>query len=70
LLLIDERRGELEAKRRGIATTGTLGVLLAAGAMGLLDPRTVLGRLVAETNFRVSAEIRQRFLKRRENLRK
>jgi predicted nucleic acid-binding protein len=30
LLLIDERHGRLEAKRRGIATTGTLGVLLAA----------------------------------------
>src|SRR5882762_11758352 len=31
LLLIDERLGRSEAKRRGIATTGTLGILLAGG---------------------------------------
>ena len=70
LLLIDERRGEVEAKRRGISTTGTLGVLLAAGAMGLLDPRTALHRLLTETNFRASAEIQRRFLERCEDLKR
>jgi predicted nucleic acid-binding protein len=64
LLLIDERRGEIEAKRRGISTTGTLGVLLTAGAMRLLDPRTAFERLLAETNFRVSAPIQHSFLER------
>src|SRR5947199_1834219 len=68
LLLIDERRGEVEAKRRGISTTGTLGVLLAAGGMGLLDPRTALHRLLAQTNFRASVEIQQKFLERSKNL--
>ena len=37
LLLIEERRGRQEAQRRGLATTGTLGVLLAAGQRGLLN---------------------------------
>lgn len=39
LLLIDERRGRLEAIRRGLATTGTLGVLLAGAQSGLLGAR-------------------------------
>jgi uncharacterized protein len=38
LLLIDERLGRSEAKRRGISTTGTLGILLAGGIHGLVDP--------------------------------
>jgi predicted nucleic acid-binding protein len=36
LLLIDERRGQSEAVRRGLSTTGTLGVLLDAGEAGLI----------------------------------
>ena len=39
LLLIDERRGRYEAKRRGFSTLGTLGILLAGGRRGLIDPR-------------------------------
>jgi predicted nucleic acid-binding protein len=38
LLLIDERKGQSEATRRGLSTTGTLGVLLDAGEAGLIDP--------------------------------
>ncbi|MGH9611417.1 MAG: DUF3368 domain-containing protein, partial [Bryobacteraceae bacterium] len=41
LLLIDERKGRQAAKRRGLRTTGTLGVLLAAGQLHLTDPETV-----------------------------
>lgn len=62
LLLIDERRGRLEAKRRGIATTGTLGVLLVAGKRGLIDAETAFQRLVNETTFRTRPEVRERFL--------
>ena len=36
LLLIDERQGRLEARRRAIPTTETLGVLLAAQKRGLI----------------------------------
>jgi len=53
LLLIDDAAGRAEASRRGIANTGTLGIL-RAGALGeLLDLPTALKRL-AETNFRIS----------------
>jgi predicted nucleic acid-binding protein len=63
LLLIDERKGRVEAKRRGIATTGTLGVLLAAGRRSLIDAETAYQRLVSETTFRASPEVRERFLR-------
>jgi predicted nucleic acid-binding protein len=56
LLLIDEAAGRLEASRRGILNTGTLGVLRAAALRELLDLPTALARLI-ETNFRVSLEL-------------
>ena len=63
LLLIDERKGRLEATRRGIATTGTLGVLLAAGVKGLLDAESAYRRLLRETNFRATPQVEERFMK-------
>ena len=62
LLLIDERQGRLEARRRGITTTGTLGVLLAAGARGLVDAESVFQRLILETSFRATPEVRESFI--------
>ncbi len=56
LLLIDDTAGRIEASRRGILNTGTLGVLRAAALRGLLDLPTALARLL-ETNFRVSMEL-------------
>jgi predicted nucleic acid-binding protein len=53
LLLIDETAGRLEAARRGIRNTGTVGVLRAASIAGLVDLPSALDRLVA-TNFRIS----------------
>jgi predicted nucleic acid-binding protein len=53
LLLIDESAGRLEASRRGIPNTGTLGVLRAAAIEHLVDLPLALNRLLA-TNFRVS----------------
>jgi predicted nucleic acid-binding protein len=64
LLLIDERKGRTEALRRGLYTTGTLGVLLAAGEAGLVDPRNAYRRLVAETTFRTSPTLEASFLSR------
>jgi predicted nucleic acid-binding protein len=56
LLLIDETAGRIEASRRGIRNTGTLGVLRAAALKEYLDLPTALARLL-ETNFRVSTEL-------------
>jgi uncharacterized protein len=62
LLLIDERKGRFEAKRRGLKTTGTLGVLLSAGELRLIDPKAAYRRLLAETTFRASAALEAQFL--------
>lgn len=64
LLLIDERRGRMEAKRRGLATTGTLGVLLAGAQRGLIDAGAAYEQLVRKTNFRCTPELENTFLKR------
>lgn len=53
LLIIDDRDGRREAARRGIATTGTLGVLNDAAGRGLIDLEAALNRL-GRTTFRVS----------------
>ena len=53
LLLIDDAAGRLEATRRGIECTGTLGVLRAAASKSLIDLPSMLGRLL-ETSFRIS----------------
>jgi predicted nucleic acid-binding protein len=62
LLLMDERQGRLEAKRRRITTTGTLGVLLAAGEQGLLNAEAVFQRLVSQTSFRATVPVQETFL--------
>jgi predicted nucleic acid-binding protein len=64
LLLIDERRGRMEARRRGLATTGTLGVLLAAHQRGLVNAEVLYRQLVTTTNFRSTPELDGRFLQR------
>ena len=56
LLLIDETAGRIEATRRGIRNTGTLGVLRAGALKDYVDLPTALGRLL-KTNFRVSVEL-------------
>lgn len=62
LLLIDEKAGRLEARRRGLRTTGTLGVLLGAAELGLIDAETAFRKLVAETSFRASSGLEGEFL--------
>jgi predicted nucleic acid-binding protein len=62
LLLIDEKQGRLEARHRSISTIGTLGVLLAASKKGLADPELLFQRLITETTFRASPQIKEKFL--------
>lgn len=64
LLLIDEADGRIIALRLGIQITGTLGVLLEAKEKKLLTGvRPAIERLVNETNFRVSDQVRQHILR-------
>lgn len=51
LLLIDDRAGIEAARGRGLKATGTLGILLQAAGLGLVDLPTAFARLKA-TNFR------------------
>jgi predicted nucleic acid-binding protein len=61
-LIIDELRGRQEAARRHLRVTGTLGVLMTAAQLGLLDLRESLGRLRA-TNFRIDKEFLDRLIR-------
>lgn len=64
LLLLDERRGRHEACIRGLLTTGTLGVLLAASKKGLIDAESAFKQLINETSFRSSEELKRFFIAR------
>ena len=55
-LLIDDWEGRVEATRRHLRVTGTLGVLAEAHQRHLLDFESALSRLL-QTNFYVSAEL-------------
>ncbi len=63
LLLVDERKARREATRRGLRVTGTLGVLLTAGELKLINPMLAYRRLLAETTFRASAALEAKFLR-------
>jgi uncharacterized protein len=56
LLIIDEREGRAEARRRGIAVTGLLGVIRDGAIRGYLNFEDALKKL-KETDFRLSKEI-------------
>lgn len=62
-LLMDESEGRREAMRRHLRVTGTVAVLERAAQRGLIDFRSTLERL-EQTSFRLSATIRQEFLRR------
>ncbi len=62
ILLIDERKGRQEAQRRGLLTTGTLGVLMAAADLRLIEPEAAYDRLISTTTFRSTARLRASFL--------
>lgn len=61
LLLIDEAAGREYATKLGIANTGTLGVLLAASQLGIIDLNVSLQAL-QQTSFRVSQSLIRQLL--------
>ncbi|MGH9790868.1 MAG: hypothetical protein ACRD5W_06635 [Candidatus Acidiferrales bacterium] len=67
-LLIDERDGRLAAIRRGIVTTGTLGVLLAGAAHKWVDAEAAFHELVTGTRFRTTSRVREDFLRKLEKI--
>lgn len=64
LLLIDDRAGEAMARSHGLETSGTLGVLVRAAQLGLVDLSAALTQLRA-TNFRCRPELLDAILVRR-----
>ncbi|MDB9527744.1 DUF3368 domain-containing protein [Oscillatoria sp. CS-180] len=63
LLLIDERRGRIEADRLGIRITGLLGVLVEAKQKKLiLAVQPLMDSLIATSNFRISPALYQQIL--------
>lgn len=62
-ILMDDRRGRAEAVRCGLRVAGTLGLVEAAAARGLVDFAAVIQRL-RQTNARLDEELIQAALLR------
>ena len=60
VVLLDERRGRQAARDRGLAVSGTLGVLDLADRRGLVHLADAIDRLKA-TNFRASPRVLKHF---------
>jgi predicted nucleic acid-binding protein len=69
LLLIDDRAGAFLAQRRGLAVTGTLGVLDLASRSGLIHLQDAFARL-QKTNFRYPPSLIETLLDEESNRRK
>ena len=63
MVLIDDRAGVASARSRGLETIGTLGVMVRAAQLNLLDLRQALAGLRA-TNFRCRPEMLDALLMR------
>lgn len=61
LILMDDRRGAIEARRRGLQIIGTLAVLDTAAEAGLIDLPQMLVRL-RSTSFRSPTWLMARML--------
>lgn len=64
VLLMDDREGVKAALRKGLDTTGTIGLLDKAAGCGLLDLADAFARL-RQTTFRSPEDLMQKLLKER-----
>ena len=62
-ILMDDRKGRIEAQRCGLQVTGTIGLLEAAAARGLVD-LTKAVQLLRQTNVRLDDELIEAALRR------
>jgi predicted nucleic acid-binding protein len=62
-LLMDERDGRIEARRRGLPLTGLIGALCDAGERGLTDLPQALAKL-QQTTFHLSPKLMSKLLMR------
>ncbi len=63
-VLLDERRGRNEARRRGLSVTGTLGLLLEAKSRGILPAVTPLLAALKAAGYRMTAAIEREVMVR------
>lgn len=66
LVLLDDRKARIAAKKIGLRIAGTIGVIDKAAREGLIDAEDIVRRL-GSTNFYVSAELIRELLKDRPN---
>lgn len=62
LLIIDELKGRRIAKELGIATSGSLGILVIAKNTGIIDSVKTIIEKIKQTNFRLSDNLIQKIL--------
>lgn len=66
LVLLDDRKARIAAKKIGLRITGTIGLIDKAAQRGLVDLEGIIHRL-ASTNFYISDELIRELLKDRPN---
>jgi predicted nucleic acid-binding protein len=69
LVLMDERQGSSVARAKGLAVTGTIGVLDLAAGLGLVDLQDAFDRL-KRTSFRYPPDVMENLLQQRKETKK
>ncbi|MGB0932525.1 MAG: DUF3368 domain-containing protein [Chitinophagales bacterium] len=64
LLIIDERKGRVIAKKMGVAITGILGVIIKAKEIGVIEKVKPLIEKLESVEFRISEKLKNQILKK------